>query len=55
MKKHADSIDDIAVGDAGIFMDIDQPKDVLQQPWLPNDLGANERANESAVGALVAP
>ena len=32
LKKHADSIDDITVSDAGIFMDIDQPKDLLQQP-----------------------
>ena len=32
LKEHANGIDDIAVGDAGIFMDIDQPKDLLQQP-----------------------
>lgn len=32
LKEHANSIDDIAVSDAGIFMDIDQPKDLFQQP-----------------------
>jgi CTP:molybdopterin cytidylyltransferase MocA len=32
LKKHASSIDDIAVSDAGVFMDIDQPKDLLRQP-----------------------
>jgi len=32
LKEHASSIDDIAVSDAGIFMDIDQPKDLLAQP-----------------------
>ena len=32
LKEHASSIDDIAVSDAGVFMDIDQPKDLLQQP-----------------------
>ena len=29
LKEHASSIDDIAVSDAGVFMDIDQPKDLL--------------------------
>ena len=32
LKEYANSIDDIAVSDAGIFMDIDQPKDLLAQP-----------------------
>jgi len=32
LKANANDIDSIPVSDAGIFMDIDQPKDLLQQP-----------------------
>ena len=32
LKANANIVDNIPVSDAGIFMDIDQPKDLLQQP-----------------------
>ncbi len=32
LQENANSIEDIVVSDAGIFMDVDQPKDLLQQP-----------------------